>query len=53
MEIADKLKMYCLWKRIPDTQVLEIVDKTINGIAKNLKQSSIVSYFNKPVYPSQ
>ena len=54
LEMADKLKMYCLRKAIPDVhcQVSEIEDKTMNFTMKNPKQPS-VSYFYKLLSPSQ
>ena len=55
LEMVDKLKTYCLRKEIADahSQVLEIEDKSMNFYTQNLKQSSIISYFNKPVSSSQ
>ena len=55
LEMADKLKTYCLRKVIADvhSQVSEIEDKIMNFSSQNLKQSSIISYFNKPVSSSQ
>ena len=55
LEMVDKLKTYCLRKGIADThsQVSEIEDKIMNFSTPNLKQSSIISYFNKPVSSSQ
>ena len=55
LAMANKLKMYCLCvleKQVltptPKSQVSEIADKVMNFTTKNLKQSSMVSYFNKP-----
>ena len=55
LEMVDKLKSYCLRKGIADahSQVSEIEDKIMNFSTQNLKQSSIISYFNKPVSSSQ
>ena len=55
LEMADKLKTYCLRKGIADahSQVSEIEDKIMNFSTQNLKQSSIISYFNKPLSSSQ
>ena len=55
LEMVDKLKTYCLRKRIADahSQVSEIEDKIMNFSTQNLNQSSIISYFNKPVSSSQ
>ena len=55
LEMVDKLKTYCLRKGIadPHSQVLETEDKIMNFSIQNLKQSSIISYFNKPVSSSQ
>ena len=57
LEMADKLKMYCLRKGIlipmSKSQVSEVADKVMHFTTKKVKQSSIVSYFNKPVCPSQ
>ena len=55
LEMVDKLKTYCLRKGIADahSQVSEIKDKLMNFSTQNLKQSSIMSYFNKPVSSSQ
>ena len=54
LEMADKLRMYCLRKGIPDvhSQISEIADQMMNFTTKNLKQSPIVSCFSKPVSPS-
>ena len=54
LEMVDKMKTYCLRKGIADahSQVSEIEDKIINFSTQNLKQSSIISYFNKPVSSS-
>ena len=56
MEMADKIKMYCLRKGIPDShpKVPSIRHSRLNNnfTTKNLQQSSILSYFNKPVSPS-
>ena len=55
LEMVDKLKTYCLKKGIADahSQVSEIEGKIMNFSTPNLKQSSIISYFNKPVSSSQ
>ena len=55
LEMVDKLKTYCSRKGIADahSQVSEIEDKIMNFSTQNLKQSSIISYFNKPVSSSQ
>ena len=55
LEMVDKLKTYCLRKGIADahSQVSEIEDEIMNSSTPNLKQSSIISYFNKPVSSSQ
>ena len=55
LEMVDKLKTYRLRKQIADahSHVLEIEDKIMKFSAQNLKQSSIISYFNKPVSSSQ
>ena len=55
LEMVDKLKTYCLRKGIadPHSQVSEIEDKIMNFSIQNLKKSSIISYFNKPVSSSQ
>ena len=55
LKMVDKLKTYCLRKGIADThsQVSEIEEKIMNFSTPNLKQSSIISYFNKPVSSSQ
>ena len=55
LETVYKLKTYCLRKGIADahSQVLEIKDKIMNFSTPNLKQSSIILYFNKPVSFSQ
>ena len=55
LEIVDKLKIFCLRNGIADahSQVSEIEDKIMNFSTQNLKQSSIISYFNKPVCSSR
>ena len=55
LEMVDKLKTYCLRNGIADAhfQVSEIEDKIMNISTQNLKQSSIISYSNKPVSSSQ
>ena len=55
LEMVDKMKTYRLRKGIADShsQVSEIKDKIMNFSTQNLKQSSIISYFNKPVSSSQ
>ena len=53
LEMVDKLKIYCLRKGIVDanSQVSEIEDKIMNFSTQNLKQSSIISYFNNLYLP--
>ena len=48
------MKTYRLREGIADahSQVSEIEDKIMNFSTQNLKKSSIISYFNKPVSPS-
>ena len=55
LKMADKLKTYYLRKGIADahSQVSEIEDKIMNFSTQNLKQSSVISYFNKPASSSQ
>ena len=55
LEMVDKLKTYCFKKGVADdhSQVSEIEDKIMNFSTPNLKQSSIISYFSKPVSSSQ
>ena len=51
LEMADKLKMYCLRKGIPDahpkSQVSDIADKIMNFSTKNLQQSSILKDYRR------
>ena len=55
LEMVDKMKTYHLRKGIADahSQVSEIENKIMNLSTQNLKQSSIISYFNKPVSSPQ
>ena len=55
LEMVAKLKTYCLRKGIADahSQVSEIEDKIMSFSTQKLMQSSIISYFNKPVSSSQ
>ena len=55
LEMVDKLKTSCLRKGIVDvhSQVSEIEDNIMNFSTQNLKQSSLILYFNKPVSSSQ
>ena len=55
LEIVDKLKIFRLRNGIADahSQVSEIENKIMNFSTQNLKQSSIISYFNKPVCSSR
>ena len=55
LEIVGKLKTYSLRKGIADahSQVSEIDDIIMNLSTQNLKQSSIISYVNKPVSSSK
>ena len=55
LEMVDKMKTYHLRKGIADahSHVSEIEDKIMNFSTPNLKQSLILSYFNKAESSSQ